>query len=237
MHQPIILTTCDTNEERYLIRKAYCTAIEAAGGEILLLPPFQEKTIDTILAHADGLLLTGGDDIHPKHYGEEIAPHYNGEINEERDHYEKVLIEHAVARRVPILGICRGMQALNVFFGGSLYQDITHEIPNSLPHKTECALGRGHIAHEVTVVPESLLARIVRRDTLPVNSLHHQVVKNVGQGLSVNARATDGLIEGIEHTTYPFLLGVEWHPEELRDEPSRDLFAAFTEAARAYRDE
>jgi putative glutamine amidotransferase len=235
MKRPVILTTCDTDHAKriYFLRQPYLRAIEDAGGNILVVPPHAHDDIAELINIADALFMTGGDDIDAKHFGEETEPHYSGTIDEPRYQLQVKLLPAALKKNIPILGVCHGMQMLNVFFGGTLHQDIAHELSGALQHQYKhIDPNRAAIAHEVSVTSGSKLAAICSRDKLSVNSLHHQGIDRLGDGLVKTASAPDGLIEAVEKPEHRFLIGVQWHPEELNDEPSRALFAAFINAAK-----
>jgi putative glutamine amidotransferase len=194
-----------------------------------------EDELSDFLTFVDGILLVGGCDIDPKQYHEQNMGQ-SKEIDGGRDSVELSVVKHAREQNLPLLGICRGMQIINVAFGGSLYQDLATAMPGAVAHyfyKDENGnlIPRDHRAHHVTITEETLLYRTVNTATIEVNSLHHKGVCQPGTGLRVSAHAPDGLIEAIELPDHPFLLGVEWHPEELVDEPSRKIFSAFIAAA------
>ena len=193
----------------------YLAAVKRAGGLPLLLPPMtEEEECVRALEGMDGLLLTGGADVHPAAYGEKDTG-LCGETCPQRDLMELLLLKAALERDLPILAICRGMQMLNCFLGGSLYQDIEAQFGSALRHPVY-ERPRDQV-HEVQVQPCSLLARVTGRETLLVNSRHHQGIKRVGQGITVNGWAEDGLPEAVELPGHRFVLGVQWHPESLSD--------------------
>lgn len=231
MSKPLILISGDTDKESHFIKKTYCAAIKTAGGEVVIVPACSDETIDRILSIADGLLLSGGNDINPESYREHIAAHNHGTIDAPRDSLEHRLIEGALRRKLPVLGICRGHQVLNVYFGGTLFQDIPSEIPNAISHQVDHALTGLYEVHDISIEANSMLATIIPEPHVQVNSIHHQAVKQLGDNLRVSAQTSDGVIEGIEHTSYPFLLGVQWHPEILDDQHAKDIFTAFISAA------
>jgi putative glutamine amidotransferase len=187
-----------------------------------------------IFERLDGLLLTGGADVDPKHYGEAIHEKC-GQIDQVRDTVELTLTRWALAEGLPILAICRGIQVLNVAAGGTLYQDIASQMPGSLKHDCWPDYPRNYPAHQVTVNGDSILAAVLGQGRVAVNSTHHQAVKDLAPGFRVVARALDGVIEAIEGCGHPFAVGVQWHPEELVEDapPMRRLFEEFVSAARS----
>ncbi len=212
--------------------QTYIRALIAAGTTPLLIPPgLSADALAALCARLDGLLLTGGADIDPARYGEERLPTC-GEVEPERDELELTLTQLALARDLPTLGICRGMQTLNVACGGALYQDIATQHADALPHQqTE----RAYLAHSIVVERDSRLHELLGADELRVNSLHHQAVSRPGAGAHVVAWAPDGVAEALELPGQRFAIAVQYHPEELvaTDALSRRLFAAFAEACRA----
>ena len=186
-----------------------------AGGTPVLFPVTDDrKYISSLLARVDGLLLTGGPDVDPAEYGEKRKP-CCGDCSKCRDAMEIPLCREALTRRMPILAICRGMQILSCVLGGNLYQDLASQFGTQLNHPRYDAAGDP--VHDVEIKSDTLLSSIVGAGTLHVNSRHHQGIKMLGKGLRVNAKAPDGLIEGVELLDHPFVLGVQWHPESLSD--------------------
>jgi putative glutamine amidotransferase len=191
---------------------------------------------DAMLEGMAGLVLTGGEDVDPARYG--AAPHPAlGDVHARRDAFELALVHAARARRLPTLAICRGVQVANVALGGTLVQDLASEWANALAHDGGGA--RDARVHEVRVTPGSRLARALGATELPTNSFHHQSVDRVAEGAAVVATAPDGVVEALEWTRDDWwLVGVQWHPEELvrGDGPwDRALFAAFARAVRGER--
>jgi len=180
----------------------------------------------------DGILFTGGEDVDPKLYDEEIK-YGNVKVNRARDDFEMALLDDGIESRLPILGICRGIQMINVRFGGTLYQDLKNDTALERDHKQQGS--RGEPTHSVTVTePDSLLHGIFT-GICRVNSLHHQAVKRLGRGLKVTARSEDGLVEAVELAgDYPFFLAVQWHPEEMFGErpEQRKIFEQFVAQCR-----
>jgi putative glutamine amidotransferase len=192
---------------------AYADAVTAAGGLPLLLARPRPQLAPEVVATIDGLLLTGGSDVGPENYGCAAQPETAG-VDAERDRAELALVKAALARGLPILGICRGAQLLNVALGGSLVQHLAHH--SELAHDQWDR--RHEEVHQVRVGPGSVLAGALGRLGLPVNSAHHQGVDRLAEGLTAVAWAEDGLVEGFEDGTNN-LLAVQWHPELLTDRP------------------
>ncbi|KAF0115512.1 MAG: putative glutamine amidotransferase [Rhodospirillaceae bacterium] len=212
----------------YALRQNYCAVVARAGGLPLPLPHLPDL-VAAYLERLDGLVLTGGAfDIDPALFGATVR-HATVTLKEDRTRFELALLMGALARDMPVLGICGGQQLLNVALGGTLVQHIPDEVAGCLAH--EQPNPRTEAGHEVMVTPESLLYRVVAERTLAVNSAHHQAVRTVGPGVVVSARAADGVIEAIEAPARRFCLGVQWHPEyEITRADSR-LFAALVRAA------
>jgi len=208
----------------------YLNAIRKSGGMPLIIPAEKGAGAD-LLCRIDGLLVTGGQDLHPSHYGEDPHP-LLGSIDEKRDREELALIRWALTLDMPLLTICRGTQALNVACGGTLWQDIPSQMPTDIEHVQDQP--KSKTTHKAYVRPDSLLHRITECADLRVNSFHHQAVKKLGEGLVVDAIAPDGLTEAISFPGKRFVLGTQWHPEGSYEigEKSRAIFKAFVNAAR-----
>lgn len=223
---PIIAITpsWDDEKKRVVINNDYVEAIIRAGGSPVLMPlTNNEDVARTILQSVDGLLLSGGADVSPSVYKEEKLP-VCGETAPARDLFETWCIHYAMQRRLPILGICRGMQIFNCVMGGSLYQDIATQFKADLKHP--CYDTPRDCVHVVEISDNTKLRDVLGLDAVPVNSRHHQAVKKLGRNLRACAYAPDGLIEAMESTDgYP-LLCVQWHPESLEDRflPQRTIF-------------
>jgi putative glutamine amidotransferase len=225
---------------RTFLNAPYLTAIQEAGGlPLVATPAHGEASLRALHELGDGLLLTGGEDVVPERYGE-TAAYPSVQSVPERDAVEFQLLEWALADGLPVLAICRGIQLLNVALGGSLYQDLPSDRPGHLGHdqmRADPPGARTEPHHRVSVTPGSWLADLLGQIELDVNSLHHQGIKRLGRGLVPVARAPDGLVEGVEAAEPDrsrFLVGVQWHPEELwrGGEPgSARLFAGFVAAA------
>jgi len=234
--RPRIGLTLDVDAEgrRYLLKREYADAVWRAGGlpVPLVHPPGAEA--GALVAEIAGLVVTGGAfDVPPELYGEARLPAC-GPSKPERTAVELALLRAALARGLPVLAVCGGMQLLAVARGGALWQDLPSQLgaqgheqppPKDLP------------SHEVAVAPGTLLARLVGAEPLRVNSTHHQAVKEPGEGVAVTARAPDGVVEAIELPGLPFALGVQWHPEAVfAHEPRHErIYAGLVEAARGPR--
>ena len=237
MDQPLIGITCSQKSISHqrtdsFLHDEYSEAVALAGGLPLLIPvSFPVKDLPTLLSRLDGVLLSGGGDIAPALSGNENDP-YSSHISASRDALELKIVEIAVTRDLPLLGICRGCQILNVALGGSLYTDIDAQYPTSIRHSQSAARSPAYLAHEVKIMPDSVLASILKQPTLPVNSRHHQAVRQLAPGFLVTAQASDGLIEAIEFAGKRFCLGVQWHPESLQSsEAQRRIFEVFINTA------
>jgi putative glutamine amidotransferase len=222
----------------WVMGQKYVRVLTAAGAVPWLVPllPDDEATLRSIYDRLDGVFVTGGVDVDPSRYGEERLP-VCGASDPDRDATELQLLRWAVADGKPVLGVCRGHQVINVALGGALYQDVTAQVPRAIKHDYFPVPGspytRDQLSHDVLVTRPSRLGAILAADRVRVNSMHHQGVKTLAPGLVASAFAPDGLVEGIEGTNGQFLLGVQWHPEELaeKDPAMRGLFTAFLEAA------
>ena len=209
----------------------YVRALARSGAIPVVLPPLALALVPGLLAPLAGVCLSGGPDIDPAAYGEEPHPDL-GPVEPDLDAFELAVARHADAAGLPILGICRGAQTLNVARGGSLHQHLPAYADGSVDHRQTAAGNR--VTHEVAVEPGSRLALALGADALSVNSFHHQAVERLGDGLRAVAWAPDGTVEGIEGADGRFVLGVQWHAETL-DEVERAqarLFAALVDAAR-----
>jgi putative glutamine amidotransferase len=206
-------------------------AVERSGGLPALIPPdLSPATLGALAGRFDGILFSGGDDLDPAHYGGAAIPTLAA-ADIARDRIELDLMRRAVADEIPFFGICRGAQVLNVALGGTLYADVC-EHPGAHRHTYFPGQPFDQRPHEIQVEEDSILARIIGRPILSVNSLHHQACRDIAAGLRVAARAPDGIVEAVEVPGHPFALGVQWHPEALPDAPEmRALFEAFVAAS------
>lgn len=210
----------------------YFRAVQNAGGIPVLLPFLEtEEQAAEVLDRMDGLLLSGGADVHPGLYGEQVHPQC-GSIEPERDATELALARLAIRRDMPVFGICRGHQVLAVAFGGSLYQDIPAQLPDRLNHQ-QVVVPRNHEAHAVTVKPGTRLANLIGVGAR-VNTRHHQAVKDVPKGWVETAVSEDGVNEGMENPACKFALSVQWHPENFTGKAYSfdSIFRAFVDACK-----
>ncbi len=200
---------------RWAVTETYINAVAAAGGIPIMLAP-TTNDVGPLLDIVDGLVFSGGADIDPAMYGdEEVHPKTYG-ISDLRDRFELNLIREAAARDIPTLCICRGIQVLNVAFGGTLFQDVPDQFPTDLHHSQgEISVPAAQPSHEVEVVAESFIASIYRATKLETNSFHHQTLKDVPDDLEVAARSTDGSIEAVTLKDKRYFIGLQWHPEMM----------------------
>ena len=218
-----------------VMNQRYYHAVASAGGAPVLVPLLDDlETLRAIYERTDGILIPGGVDVDPATFGEK--PHERlGRIDPARDRVEIQLVKWAVEDDKPLLGLCRGLQVINVALGGTLYQDLETEYPNPIKHDYFPTYGysRDHLAHDVAVEAGSRMRHALVDAAVPVNSMHHQGIKALATGLSASAVAPDGLIEAAESTSESYIVGVQWHPEvfELSDPSSGVLFTDFVQAA------
>ena len=238
MKKPVIGVTAshDTEHDNLFINSVYLRAIRSAGGIPMIFPlEVTEDDLRDLVALTDGVLFTGGDDIHPFFYGEETNAKC-GNVSQPRDSMEMALVPIVMEFGKPIFGICRGIQVLNTAMGGTLYQDIPSQFQSELSIAHRQPFAYKVPSHTVDVTPGTLLSRILgeKNASIAVNSMHHQAIKDVAPGLEVCGCAPDKMIEAVYAPDYPFLLGVQWHPEHLTaSQPdAAKLFAAFVDACR-----
>ena len=218
-----------------VMNQRYYHAVASAGAAPVLVPLLDDlETLRAIYERTDGILIPGGVDVDPAAFGEK--PHERlGRIDPARDRVEIQLVKWAVEDDKPLLGLCRGLQVINVALGGTLYQDLETEYPNGIKHDyfPNYGFSRDHLAHDVVVEAGSRMRHALIDPAVPVNSMHHQGIKALANGLSASALAPDGLIEAAESTNESYIVGVQWHPEvfELSDPSSGVLFRDFVQAA------
>jgi len=241
MGKPVVGITafcdCEHSKKYTKIRCSYVNAVYRAGGTPIIIPPFDStKHLDEYINLVDALVLSGGEDVAPASYGEDKVLELEN-INPDRDKWEISLFKEAYKAKIPILGICRGMQLINVSLGGSLYQDIDHQLNcdfSHLPLDSEKRENLEYVNHKVNIIKNTHLDKILSADQLSVNSHHHQAIKEIAKSLHISAKSECGIIEAIENKSEAFLMGVQWHPEDLINNSSSfiNLFAELIKAAK-----
>lgn len=228
----------DSLPSSWVMNQRYAHTVAAAGGLPVLVPLLYEDPdmLRAMYERFDGIFIPGGVDMDPATFHE--TPHAKlGRIDPPRDATELMLAKWAIEDGKPLFGLCRGLQVINVALGGTLHQDLEAEMPGSIKHDyfPNAGFTREHLAHDVTIEPDSRLGRIVGNHVLPVNSMHHQGIRTLGTGLKATAFAPDGLIEALEAEGDNYVVAVQWHPEALadRDEKMAALFHSFVAATAA----
>lgn len=218
------------------VSASYVEAILAAGGTPLIIPfSLDDPELMEFLPTLDGVLFTGGPDINPAVYGGSMHPSITG-IDSQRDHSDVFIARYAIDRKIPFLAICRGIQVINVALGGTLYTHISDQHPHAIFHTSYPDLPYNYLSHSVAISENTLLAQICGQESILVNSLHHQGIKELAPGLRAVAMAPDHLVEAVQVPGYPFGLGVQWHPELLPENPNAQaIFRAFINASGASR--
>jgi len=237
MARPKIGITISTDEHRdrtheLNLKEAYFNSIRLAGGEPVAFPmetPIEQ--IPEVLGTMQGILLSGGGDIDPAIFDGQPHPKVYG-VDPVRDQLEIALANYCADNKIPLFGICRGLQVINVALGGTLYTDISDQLPGALKHPCYPEFARDYLAHSVMIKVSTHLTAITEQSQMKVNSMHHQGIKDIAPDLTISAMSPDGLVEGVEFMFHPFFLGVQWHPECLPNSPSdQALFKALIRAA------
>lgn len=236
MTRPRILLTTSTGHgidlKRYdaLTGRNYSQSIARAGGIPLMAASLEPELADAFLDGTDGVVFTGGVDFHPMHFGQEPALRL-GQVDTDRDLFELALYRAARQRGLPVLGVCRGHQLINIAEGGTLHQHLDSSLA-SVEHSQKNMEGEPH--HLVTFEPDSILARAFGQGSVMTNSYHHQAVDRPAESVRVTARSADGIVEAIEGKSGAWLLGVQWHPEmsQARYEQQLAPFTAFIQAVK-----
>jgi len=221
----------------FSLTEAYINAVIRTGAVPIQVPlGLPDETLEHLLTRLDGILLSGGGDVRPGRYGGSEHPKVDF-VDDDRDRVELLLVEGGLELGIPIFGICRGLQVLNVALGGTLYEDLQDQMPRAIQHDYIDEQPRDYLAHPVHIEAGSRLANILGTNATQVNSLHHQGIRQLATSLTSIACSPDGLVEGVELPGYPFGLAVQWHPEWLQEQaPMRALFQAFVDASSKYRE-
>ena len=238
MKSPVIGITLDAENNKnyskfpwYASRRNYSDSVVLAGGIPLFLP-HNLNMIEEFIEIVDGIIITGGDfDVDPKIYGEKINSDKVSTKND-RTEFEFEILKKAIKFSIPVLGICGGQQLLNVVLGGTLIQHIPDVIKGKINH--EQTNPRDEPSHQVNIIKNTKLHKIINADNMFVNSAHHQAVKKLGKNLIVNCSTEDGVIEGIENPNAEFCLGVQWHPEFLIDKKDIEIFKSLIESSKKF---
>jgi len=222
----------DASKAKFSLNEVYVSALSNAGAIPLMIPlGLPEDSLSGLVERLDGVLFSGGGDIAPQRYRSRLHPKVAG-VDQDRDRVEISLFGKVIERKLPFLGICRGLQLVNVALGGTLYEDLLEQRPGSLHHQAPNTWVRSRIIHFVSIDRKSRLFEIMQTLETGVNSHHHQGVRKPGKRLKITAIAPDGIIEALELQQYGFGLAVQWHPEWMQSDPAmRALFSAFVQAA------
>lgn len=227
---PVIGITCSWNEKRssFFIGTDYVRSVEEAGGMPLMIPLVSKKLWPALLNRVGGLIFSGGEDVGSLNFREEPLPG-QGTVHPPRDFQELYLARRALGKKIPLLGICRGMQLLNIAAGGTIYQDLDSQREGVIQHMQTAP--RSFATHTVQLRESTALYGLLGESCLRVNSFHHQAVKVTAPGFKVSALSSDNIVEAMERPGHPFAVAVQWHPENLRDRSSAVLFSALVAAA------
>ncbi len=238
MPKPVIgLTTSrkvkPTRQPAFGTNIPYPKSVTDAGGLPVLIPlNLSNEDLDLLLTRVDGILFTGGYDVDPRLYGNQLHPRVEG-VDADRDRVEIHLVQALINLRKPFFGICRGFQVINIALGGSLYEDLPEQFPGEIQHDNHNH-PRDYLAHTVDVQSGTRLSELLGTGAIGVNSLHHQGINRLARGLQPSAMSPDGLVEAFELAGYPFGLAVQWHPEELQEHASmHNLFQALVQACQS----
>lgn len=237
--QPIIGITAgrelsDTNIQKICLIDKYSSAITNSGGIPIIIPVgLSSNSLEGLISKFDGIMITGGGDIETNRFAGEHHSKVYG-VDPDRDQLEIELVLAAIRLKKSLLGICRGIQIINVALGGDLFTDITDQKPGSLRHDWFPDFPRDLLSHPLEIMQNSLLHRITNLTEIEVNSLHHQAIKNLSPSLQASAIAPDGVIEAVEKSDHPFFLGVQWHPEWLFSlETTQKIFHTFVDSSKS----
>jgi putative glutamine amidotransferase len=203
----------DYTKQLTFIKKGYYEGVNEAGGLGIVLPMCtQQELMENMVQSCDGFLISGGPDVDPKYFNEINLP-FNEDISPYRDILEIYIIRRSIELNKPLLGICRGIQIMNVAMGGTLYQDIHSQIRDRNLIKHSQVAPSWYPTHKINIKEESLVSKLLKTTSIEVNSFHHQAVKDIAPGFEASSLSEDGIIESIEYKNHKFALGVQWHPE------------------------
>lgn len=236
--KPIIGLTANQSKEanNSMLAEDYYMSVVQAGGIPNIIPVITElPVIDEIIKNVDGIILTGGADVDPLYFGEEPMEQL-GEVVPKRDCQEIYIAKKCIENNIPVLGICRGIQVLNIAGNGTIYQDIATQVQNIKNIKHSQNAPRWHGTHKVKICKNTKTKAVLQEEAIIVNSFHHQAVKKVAENFTVTATSDDGIIEGIEHNSNDYCIGVQWHPEAMwkRNDGFLNLFKALINSAVKY---
>ena len=210
-----IIPARDITEPKLTLMQKYTECIESAGGTPIILPyTTDDTTLDSYIELCDGFLFTGGVDIHPSYYGEEVSENC-GKISPVRDEFELMFLEKVLFFDKPAMFICRGIQLLNVALGGTLYQDIPSEYETDISHRQKEE--KYEFSHDVFIEKDSPFFELFKKEKIRANSFHHQAIKDLAEPLMAGAYADDGIVEAVYSTEHEYVRGYQWHPERLFD--------------------
>ena len=236
INKPVILVPPVIDDEKNMLyaKKQYLDVLTDSGALPVIMPMICDtRLIDEYINMCDGILIMGGIDADARLYGD-VNRVYNGRISPQRDYLEIYIIKQAAQKKIPLFGICRGVQILNIAMGGTLYQDINAQLGELNIYQHQQKAPEWHHTHSVTVAKNSWIYKALELDKLDVNSMHHQAVKDIAPEFEAVCRSGDGIIEAIENTEHK-MIGVQWHPELMHEKEQKKLFIEFVSLCAEYK--